>query len=140
MSVQTEISRLQAAKSALRSAIQAKGVTVPASGTLDGYAALVDQISQGTPVETLHPEHLQPGHRHALRPGLPLPGGRRGQFHERHQPAGQPAGHLHDAEKELPVRGHGGPGQCTVASGEVTTILEDAIFMIGGDAEIVITK
>ena len=40
MSVQTEISRLQAAKSALRSAIQAKGVTVPASGTLDGYAAV----------------------------------------------------------------------------------------------------
>ena len=33
-----------------------------------------------------------------------------------------------------------GRGQCTVASGEVTTILEDAIFMIGGDAEIVITK
>lgn len=47
MSIATEISRLQTAKSDLKTSIENKGVTVPSSTTLDGYAALVDQISGG---------------------------------------------------------------------------------------------
>jgi hypothetical protein len=47
MSVANEILRLQQAKSDLATSIENKGVTVPAATTLDGYAALVDQIQQG---------------------------------------------------------------------------------------------
>lgn len=51
MSVADEILRIQQAKSDLAASIENKGVTVPAATTLDGYAALVDQIQQsGTPV------------------------------------------------------------------------------------------
>lgn len=47
MSISSEISRIQSAKSALAISIAAKGVTVPAATTLDGYAALVDSIQTG---------------------------------------------------------------------------------------------
>lgn len=47
MSIQTELTRLQEAKSNLRAAIQNKGVTVPDTTTLDGYAPLVAQIETG---------------------------------------------------------------------------------------------
>lgn len=47
MSIASEISRLQQAKSDLATSIANKGVTVPAATTIDGYAALVDQIQQG---------------------------------------------------------------------------------------------
>lgn len=47
MSIATEITRLQNAKSALATSIGNKGVTVPASTKLDGYAALVDSIQTG---------------------------------------------------------------------------------------------
>lgn len=47
MSVQTEIDRLRAAKAELKTAIEEKGVTVPDTATLDGYGALVAQISTG---------------------------------------------------------------------------------------------
>lgn len=47
MSIASELSRLQQAKSDLATSITNKGVTVPAATTLDGYAALVDQIQQG---------------------------------------------------------------------------------------------
>ena len=47
MSIQTELNRLQNAKSSLKTAIQNKGVTVPFATTLDGYAALVQQIATG---------------------------------------------------------------------------------------------
>ena len=47
MSIATEVSRLEMAKSDLATAIAAKGVTVPSTTTLDGYAALVDQIQTG---------------------------------------------------------------------------------------------
>ena len=47
MSIATEITRLQTAKSDLKTSIENKGVTVPSATTLDGYAALVDQISSG---------------------------------------------------------------------------------------------
>ena len=47
MSIATQIQRLQGAKAALATSIENKGVTVPSSTKLDGYAALVDQIQQG---------------------------------------------------------------------------------------------
>ena len=47
MSIQSEVSRLETAKSALASAITAKGVTVPAGAKLDAYAPLVEQIQTG---------------------------------------------------------------------------------------------
>lgn len=47
MSVQSEINRLQTAKADLKTAIENKGVTVPSSTKLDGYADLVDNISGG---------------------------------------------------------------------------------------------
>lgn len=47
MSVQSQISRLQTAKADLKTAIENKGVTVPSSTKLDGYADLVDSISSG---------------------------------------------------------------------------------------------
>ena len=47
MSIATEITRINNAKAALKTAIEGKGVTVPESTTLDGYAALVDAISGG---------------------------------------------------------------------------------------------
>lgn len=47
MSIATEISRLQTAKANIKTAIEAKGVTVPSSTLLDGYANLIAQISGG---------------------------------------------------------------------------------------------
>lgn len=47
MSISTEITRLQTAKSDLKTAIQAKGVTVPSSATIDTYDDYVSQISGG---------------------------------------------------------------------------------------------
>ncbi len=48
MSIQSQINRLQNAKTALKTAIEGKGVTVPSSTKLDGYADLVDSISGGS--------------------------------------------------------------------------------------------
>lgn len=47
MSIASEISRLQTAKADLKTAIEGKGVTVPSSTKLDGYADLVDSIETG---------------------------------------------------------------------------------------------
>ena len=47
MSIASEITRLQGAKSSLATSIANKGVTVPSATKIDGYAALVDQIQQG---------------------------------------------------------------------------------------------
>ena len=47
MSISNEITRLQTAKSNLKSAIENKGVTVPSATKLDGYASLVDGIEGG---------------------------------------------------------------------------------------------
>lgn len=44
MAISDEILRLQSAKAALKTAIEGKGVTVPADVLLDDYAALVDAI------------------------------------------------------------------------------------------------
>lgn len=47
MSIASEITRLQTAKADLKTAIEGKGVSVPASAKLDAYPALVDSIQQG---------------------------------------------------------------------------------------------
>ena len=47
MSLASEITRLQNAKSALKTSIEAKGVTVSDSTLISGYAALVDEIQTG---------------------------------------------------------------------------------------------
>ena len=47
MSIQTEITRLEAAKAAIKTAIEGKGVTVPDGTLLDGMAALIGSIEAG---------------------------------------------------------------------------------------------
>ena len=47
MSIASEITRLQTAKADIKTAIEAKGVTVPSNATLDTYDDYVAQISGG---------------------------------------------------------------------------------------------
>ena len=47
MSVQSEITRLKNAKSAIKAAIEGKGVTVPDGTLLDGMAVLIESIEAG---------------------------------------------------------------------------------------------
>lgn len=47
MSIQTELSRIINAKSAIKAAIEGKGVTVPDGTLLDGMAALIEAIEAG---------------------------------------------------------------------------------------------
>ena len=47
MSIQTELTRITNAKSAIKTAIEGKGVTVPAGTLLDGMAALIESIEAG---------------------------------------------------------------------------------------------
>lgn len=47
MSIATEITRLTNAKAAIKTAIEGKGVTVPSSTKLDGYADLIGDIQTG---------------------------------------------------------------------------------------------
>ena len=47
MGVQTEITRIESAKTAIATAIEGKGVTVPDGTLLDGMAALIESIETG---------------------------------------------------------------------------------------------
>lgn len=47
MSIQTELTRITNAKSAIKTAIEGKGVTVPNGTLLDGMASLIDSIEAG---------------------------------------------------------------------------------------------
>ncbi len=47
MSVASEITRIQGAKASIKSAIEAKGVTVPSNALLDSFATYIAQISGG---------------------------------------------------------------------------------------------
>ena len=51
MSVQTEITRIESAKTAIATAIEGKGVTVPDGTLLDGIAPLIESIEAGGGVE-----------------------------------------------------------------------------------------
>ena len=53
MSIQTELTRLTNAKAAIQTAIEGKGVTVPAGTLLDGMAALIESIEAGGGMETI---------------------------------------------------------------------------------------
>lgn len=48
MAISTEITRLQQAKADIKTAIQAKGVSVPSSAKLDAYDTYIEQIQQGS--------------------------------------------------------------------------------------------
>ena len=52
MSVQTEITRIESAKTAIATAIEGKGVTVPEGTKLDALAALVESIEAGGSIYT----------------------------------------------------------------------------------------
>ena len=52
MSIQTELTRITNAKTAIKTAIEGKGVTVPDGTLLDGMAALIESIEAGG--ATLH--------------------------------------------------------------------------------------
>lgn len=54
MAVQTEITRISTAKANIKTAIEAKGVTVPSSTKLDGYASLVSSIPGIVPTGTIN--------------------------------------------------------------------------------------
>ena len=47
MSIQTELTRIINAKAAIKTAVEGKGVTVPAGTLLDGMAALIESIQTG---------------------------------------------------------------------------------------------
>ena len=47
MSIQTELTRITNAKTAIKTAIEGKGVTVPDGTLLDGMAALIESIEAG---------------------------------------------------------------------------------------------
>ena len=47
MSIQTELTRITNAKSAIKAAIEGKGVTVPDATLLDGMASLIESIEAG---------------------------------------------------------------------------------------------
>ena len=47
MSISTELTRIQKAKTDIKAAIEAKGVTVPSNGRIDEYSTYISQISSG---------------------------------------------------------------------------------------------
>ena len=53
MSIQTELTRITNAKAAIKTAIEGKGVTVPAGTLLDGMSALIESIAAGGGMETI---------------------------------------------------------------------------------------
>lgn len=50
MTIASEITRLQGAKADLKTSIEAKGVTVPSSATIDTYSGYVDQIQTSSTI------------------------------------------------------------------------------------------
>lgn len=62
MSIQSEITRLNDAKTAIKTAIQGKGVTVPDATMLDGMPALIDDIeSYKTVLSSTQPTDMNSG-------------------------------------------------------------------------------
>ena len=61
MSVQTEITRIESAKTAIATAIEGKGVTVPDGTLLDGMAALIESIEAGGGAGNLFGTHFETG-------------------------------------------------------------------------------
>ena len=61
MSVQTEITRIESAKTAIATAIESKGVTVPDGTLLDGMAPLIESIETGGGAENLFGTYFETG-------------------------------------------------------------------------------
>ena len=61
MSVQSEITRIESAKTAIATAIGGKGVTVPEGTLLDGMAVLIDSIEAGGGAENLFGTYFETG-------------------------------------------------------------------------------
>ena len=61
MSVQSEITRLENAKAAIKAAIEGKGVTVPDATLLDGMAQLIESIEVGGGEENLFGTYFETG-------------------------------------------------------------------------------
>ena len=61
MSIQTEITRIESAKTAIATAIEGKGVTVPDGTLLDGMAVLIDSIEAGGGAENLFGTYFETG-------------------------------------------------------------------------------
>ena len=61
MSIQTEITRIESAKTAIATAIEGKGVTVPDGTLLDGMAPLIDSIEAGGGAENLFGTYFETG-------------------------------------------------------------------------------
>ena len=61
MSVQSEITRIESAKTAIATAIEGKGVTVPDGTLLDGMASLIESIEAGGGEETLFGTYFETG-------------------------------------------------------------------------------
>ena len=61
MSVQTEITRIESAKTAIATAIEGKGVTVPDGTLLDGMAPLIESIEAGGGAENLFGTYFETG-------------------------------------------------------------------------------
>ena len=61
MSIQTEITRIESAKTAIATAIEGKGVTVPDGTKLDGMAPLIESIETGGGAENLFGAYFETG-------------------------------------------------------------------------------
>lgn len=61
MSIQTELTRIQSAKAAIKAAIEGKGVTVPDGTLLDGMAELIESIEAGGGEKNLFGAYFETG-------------------------------------------------------------------------------
>lgn len=62
MSIQSEITRINDAKGAIKASIEGKGVTVPDNTMLDGMSALIDDIeSYKTVLSSTQPTDMNSG-------------------------------------------------------------------------------
>ena len=60
VSIQTDLARIKSAKSAIKAAIEGKGVTVPDATMLDGMAALIDRVEAGGSVDVVRAASYMP--------------------------------------------------------------------------------
>lgn len=62
MSIQSEITRINDAKTAIKASIEGKGVTVPDNTMIDGMSALIDDIeSYKTVLSSTQPTDMNSG-------------------------------------------------------------------------------
>lgn len=64
MSIETEITRLQNAKSAIKTSIENKGVVVPSNAKLDEYSNFIDSISTGENISNYFDDDIVDGYEY----------------------------------------------------------------------------